>query len=54
MDAARPGSGRARTPSDDEELIFKLVQLCGAATGNPLTDDELRLIAANPLELSLL
>src|SRR5271155_1706658 len=25
----------------DEELTFRLVQLCGAATGKPLTDDEL-------------
>jgi homocitrate synthase NifV len=38
----------------DEELVFKLVQLCGAATGKPLTDDELRLIAAYPRELALL
>jgi hypothetical protein len=48
------GSGScARTPSDDKELIFKLVQLCGAATGHPLEDNELRLIAAHPRELSL-
>ena len=38
----------------DEEHVFKLVQLCGAATGKPLTDDELRLIAAYPRELALL
>jgi isopropylmalate/homocitrate/citramalate synthase len=38
----------------DEELIFQLVQLCAAATSKPLTDDELRLIAAYPHELSLL
>ena len=38
----------------DEELSFKLVQLCGAATGKPLTDDELRLIAAYPHQLALL
>ena len=34
------------------DLIFKLVQLCASATGKPLTDDELRLIAAYPVELS--
>src|SRR6266545_901227 len=39
---------------DDEDLVFKLVQLCASATGKPLTDDELRLIAAFPRELSLL
>jgi homocitrate synthase NifV len=38
----------------DEDLIFRLVQLCASATGKPLTDDELRLIAAYPGELSLL
>jgi homocitrate synthase NifV len=38
----------------DEDLTFKLVQLCSAATGRPLTDDELRLIAAHPQELALL
>jgi isopropylmalate/homocitrate/citramalate synthase len=37
-----------------EDLIFRLVQLCASATGRPLTDDELRLIAAYPGELSLL
>jgi homocitrate synthase NifV len=41
-------------PVTDEDLTFKLVQLCNAATGRPLTDDELRLIAAYPRELSLL
>ena len=30
------------------------MQLCNAATGRPLTDDELRLIAAYPRELALL
>jgi citrate (Re)-synthase len=30
------------------------VQLCAAATGKPLTDDELRLIARYPRELALL
>jgi citrate (Re)-synthase len=38
--------------AEHEELIFKLVQLCASATSKPLTDDELRLIAAYPLELS--
>lgn len=38
----------------DEELSFKLAQLCNAMTGRPLTDDELRLIAAYPRELMLL
>ncbi len=38
----------------DRELTFKLVQLCNAATGRPLTDDELRLIATYPHQLSLL
>jgi len=38
----------------DEELTLRLVQLCDAATGRPLTDDELRLIAAYPDELALL
>jgi len=40
--------------SADEDLVFKLVQLCNAATGRPLTDDELRLLAAYPHELALL
>ncbi|MEU0572292.1 hypothetical protein ABZ297_43770 [Nonomuraea sp. NPDC005983] len=38
----------------DEETAFRLVQLCNAMTGRPLTDDELRLIATYPRELSLL
>ncbi|MFC4113782.1 LeuA family protein [Nonomuraea zeae] len=38
----------------DEDLAFRLVQLCNAMTGRPLTDDELGLIAAHPRELSLL
>ena len=38
----------------DEELTFRLVQLCGSATGRPLTDDELRLIAGYPDQLALL
>ena len=37
-----------------EDLVFKLVQLCAAATGKPLTDDELRLIAGYPDQLALL
>jgi hypothetical protein len=37
-----------------EDLIIRLVQLCASATGKPLTDDELRLIAAYPRELALL
>jgi homocitrate synthase NifV len=41
-------------PGADADLIFQLVQLCAAATSKPLTDDELRLIAAYPRELSLL
>jgi homocitrate synthase NifV len=36
----------------DEDLAFKLVQLCNAQTGRPLTDDELRLIATHPQELA--
>ena len=38
--------------AEHEDLIFKLVQLCASATSKPLTDDELRLIAAYPIELS--
>lgn len=41
-------------PGEHSDLTFKLVQLCAAATGKPLTDDELALIAAFPRELSLL
>jgi homocitrate synthase NifV len=36
------------------DQVFRLVQVCASATGQPLTDDELRLIAAYPAELSLL
>jgi isopropylmalate/homocitrate/citramalate synthase len=39
---------------EDEALVFKLVQLCASATGKPLTDDELRLIATYPRQLALL
>jgi isopropylmalate/homocitrate/citramalate synthase len=38
----------------DEDLVFQLVQLCGASTGRSLTDDELRLIARYPRQLALL
>ncbi len=38
----------------DEDLTFRLVQLCNAMTGRPLTDDELGLIAAYPRQLALL
>jgi len=38
----------------DAELAFEVTQLCNAMTGRPLTDDELRLIASYPRELSLL
>jgi isopropylmalate/homocitrate/citramalate synthase len=38
----------------DEDLAFKLVQLCNAMTGRPLTDDELRLIGDYPRELALM
>jgi homocitrate synthase NifV len=37
-----------------EDLAFSLVQLCASATGKPLTDDELRLIATYPRQLALL
>jgi isopropylmalate/homocitrate/citramalate synthase len=40
--------------ADEEDLVFSLVQLCASATGKPLTDDELRLIAGYPRELALL
>ena len=40
--------------SKNEELIFSLVQLCASATGKPLTNDELALIAGYPRELALL
>jgi homocitrate synthase NifV len=40
--------------ADVEDLVFSLVQLCASATGQPLTDDELRLIAGYPRELALL
>ncbi len=45
---------RITVASGDEDLVFSLVQLCAAATGKPLTDDELRLIAGYPHQLALL
>jgi len=39
---------------DEEDLVFSLVQLCASATGKPLTDDELRLVAGYPRQLALL
>jgi hypothetical protein len=41
-------------PGDEAGLVFQLVQLCASAAGRPLTDDELRLIAGYPRELTLL
>jgi len=38
----------------EEDLVFSLVQLCASATGKPLTDDELALIAGYPRQLALL
>jgi homocitrate synthase NifV len=38
----------------EEDLVLSLVQLCASATGKPLTDDELRLIAGYPQQLALL
>jgi len=38
----------------EDDLVFSLVQLCASATGKPLTDDELRLIAGYPRQLALL
>ena len=49
----RDGLGLA-VADGDEDLVFSLVQLCASATGKPLTDDELRLIAKYPRELALL
>jgi hypothetical protein len=40
--------------SGQEDTVLPLAQLCVAATGKSLTDDELRLIAAYPEQLSLL
>ena len=52
--AGRPGTGRNAFAAGEEELTFQLVQLCAPATGKPLTDDELTLIAAYPHQLALL
>ena len=38
----------------DEDLTFRLAQLCASATGKPATDDELRLIAPDPQQVALL
>jgi isopropylmalate/homocitrate/citramalate synthase len=38
----------------DEELVFQLVQVASSATGRPLADDELRLLATYPHELAVL
>ena len=43
-----------KVASGDEDVTFRLAQLCASATGKPLTDDELRLIAACPRQLALL
>jgi hypothetical protein len=43
-----------KVSSGAEDLTLRLVQLCASATSRPLTDDEVRLIAAYPDELSLL
>jgi homocitrate synthase NifV len=43
-----------RVAEGEEDLVFSLVQLCASATGKPLTDDELRLIAGYPQQLALL
>ncbi len=51
---ARSGRLGIAVASDAEELVFSLVQLCASATGKPLTDDELRLIAGYPHQLALL
>ena len=52
---ARAGRARHRgRRRATENLVFSLVQLCASATGKPLTDDELRLIAGYPRQLALL
>jgi hypothetical protein len=38
----------------DEELVFQLVHVASSATGRPLADDELRLLATYPHELAVL
>jgi isopropylmalate/homocitrate/citramalate synthase len=47
------GLGLEVAPAD-EDLVLRLVQLTGSATGRPLADDELRLLATWPHELALL
>src|SRR5262249_33338203 len=46
--------GLGLDPGQAGDLVFQLVQLCSSATGKPLTDDELALLAAYPHELALL
>jgi hypothetical protein len=46
--------GLGISAGQDEDLIFKPVQLCASATGKPLTDDEIALIAVYPREVALL
>ncbi|MFC6881794.1 MULTISPECIES: hypothetical protein [Actinomadura] len=43
--------GGVEVAGGDGELAFRLVQLCNAQTGRPLTDDELRLIGGHPGQL---
>ena len=50
----RPPFSMIAVAADEEDLVFSLVQLCASATGKPLTDDELRLIAGYPRQLALL
>jgi isopropylmalate/homocitrate/citramalate synthase len=38
----------------DEDLAFRVTQLCNAMTGRPLTNDELMVIASYPRQLALL
>jgi homocitrate synthase NifV len=38
----------------DEDLAFRVTQLCNAMTGRPLTNDELTVIASYPRQLALL
>ena len=39
---------------EDEDLVFRLIQLTNAMTGRPLTDDEIRLVVEYPHELALM
>ena len=45
------GSG-VELADKDTDLVLQLVQLCNAMTGRPLTDDEIRLIAAFPAAIA--